>query len=117
MYVMLVFEMLEFMRALIVIVCGAQIVAPPERSPSVNMFVSVGVYFYDWCECTNAPVVGVLFVFQFRKTHKKQHKSPVLYNRQRASRKCAIILVRQACHRCHWGFSMMMNNQRLTPPR
>jgi hypothetical protein len=71
MYVMLVFEMLEFMRALIVIVCGAQIVAPPERSPSVNMFVSVGVYFYDWCECTNAPVVGVLFVFQFRKTHKK----------------------------------------------
>ena len=46
MYVMLVFEMPEFMRALIVIVCGAQIVAPPERSPSVNMFVSVGVYFY-----------------------------------------------------------------------
>jgi hypothetical protein len=46
MYVMLVFEMLEFMRALIAIVCGAQIVAPPERSPSVNMFVSVGVYFY-----------------------------------------------------------------------
>jgi hypothetical protein len=46
MYVMLAFEVLEFMRALIVIVCGAQIVAPPERSPSVNMFVSVGVYFY-----------------------------------------------------------------------
>ena len=68
---MLVFEMLEFMRALIVIVCGAQIVAPPERSPSVNMFVSVGVHFYDLCEFTNAPVVGVLFVFQFRKTTKK----------------------------------------------
>jgi hypothetical protein len=62
---------LEFMRALIVIVCGAQIVAPPQRSPSVNMFVSVGVYFYDFCEFTNAPVVGVLFVSSFAKQTKK----------------------------------------------
>ena len=60
------FEMYDFMRALHVIVCGAQIVAPPERSPSVNMFVSVGVYFYDLCGFTNAPFVVVLFVFQFR---------------------------------------------------
>ena len=42
-YVMHVFEMYEFLRALLVIFCGAQIVAPPERPPSVNMFVSVGL--------------------------------------------------------------------------